>query len=140
MAMRVRQDIAPRVNEMMRTASIRTAPARAEAIARGSAAWNALKGEYLTPPVREEKKQRRRGGRGMVMIGAMGTAAAAGAAAWAAARRSRPPEWVSTPERTAEETAMPEGAKHRAGVGDTAQDRAAATPDEMVADTSYQRR
>jgi hypothetical protein len=131
---KVKDDVVPKVNSAYHQAMERSAPARAEAKARSSAAWHALKGDYqiVTP---EKKRSKARG----TAVGAAGAVAAAAGAAWAAARRNRTYDWVgehsneAAPTSTSLSTDKPARTSMH-GSRPKSDDEAGASPDEVIAD------
>jgi hypothetical protein len=85
---KVAEELLPRAAEVMSTAVERSRPMRAEAKARGMAAWHALRGEYSAAEMARKSHKVRNTA---LAVGGLGAAAAAG---YAATRRIRGPEWM----------------------------------------------
>jgi hypothetical protein len=106
---KVSNDLMPKAASTMSTAVERSRPVRAEAKARGKAAWRALRGDYSTAEVEKGKSHKLRN----TALAVGGVGATAAAAGYAATKRSRGPEWMrdgsEEPFPTAEEP-VPEAA------------------------------
>lgn len=135
---RVRDDVMPRVNNAVQQAIERSAPARTEAKARTSAAWQALRGDLTVP-----EPPKKRGKAPGVIVSVIGTMAAVGAATWGAARRLRTPEWVSQGDESTDLTSSTTPADEPPSIARTSartkskrasNDAAGASPDEVLAD------
>jgi hypothetical protein len=103
-ALKVKEDVLPKVAEAVALALVASEPVREEAKIRGTAAIAALRGE-LDPP---RSRRRRRGKRFFLLLTA-GGAAFAGWKVWSSKNASdRPEPWVSAaPEPAATDEALP---------------------------------
>jgi Family of unknown function (DUF5324) len=100
-ALRVKEEVLPRVAEAVAAALIASEPARDEAKIRGTAAIAALRGELDPPPSRRRRRTKR-----FFLFLTVSGAAVAGWKVWSSSKSERPDPWV-TPTAEATPTVAP---------------------------------